>query len=172
MQLRTILILLLFLFLQSVYGQESKAIRKEYGKNSYWFRKWKTAKNVEIQHVQILMDTSDNKQEYEYNKKLTTVMVNTLTENGIESHYSFFGEEINTKALVLKFKRIKSSKVRLSTFLKTLPFCKRFQIRQINHFPAKEKHFIYTELSLSTVHPNAFEEFANALAKKLKRTLK
>jgi len=118
------------------------------------------------------MDTSNSNMDIEYNKILANELVVSFNEKGVKSYFTFFGDSINSNDLVIKFKRIKSSKVRLSTFLKTLPNCNRFEIRQLSQFPMNEKNFLYTVLSLSTEHEDACKDFANEFTRKISKRIK
>lgn len=165
MKSKTLLIFLLIFISLEVSSQEYKL----FSEGTYWLTKWSTRGHLDVDTVTILMDTSDRGANL--NQRFASSLANELEQKGVTAHVSFFGENEKQNGLVLKCKRIKSGKVKLS-FFGPLPLCHKFEIKQINYFPFKENQQIFTTVSLSTVHEReAINRASKSLAKLISKSI-
>ncbi|KAA3644334.1 MAG: hypothetical protein DWP98_12445 [Bacteroidetes bacterium] len=167
----TISFILLISFNLNSFSQEYKIFKQ----GNYWLTKWNTNGNINASEIIILMDTSINLIEREYNNKLGNQLISSFKHYNIEAHLVYWGDSINNSSdnLIIRFKRLKTNPVKLSLFNKIIPVCYRFDVQQTNNFPEKEHSIVKTQLSISTINEDfSINKAARRLAKLIKRSLK
>ncbi|MCB0803926.1 MAG: hypothetical protein KDB74_12580, partial [Flavobacteriales bacterium] len=112
----TISFILLISFNLNSFSQEYKIFKQ----GNYWLTKWNTNGNINASEIIILMDTSINLIEREYNNKLGNQLISSFKHYNIEAHLVYWGDSINNSSdnLIIRFKRLKTNPVKLSLFNK------------------------------------------------------